>query len=99
MTPNFIRKLLRQYGIERIYLMPEDESLRLHRKKTGGNKRQRFTEGWVEFTDKKVARLVAEALNCQNMGIHWLTQWTRKGAFTVTTYGASNTFPSLSGKT
>ena len=43
MTPNFVRKLLKEYGIERIYLMPEDESLRLHRKKTGGNKRQSFT--------------------------------------------------------
>jgi len=60
--------------------MPEDESLRLHRKKTGGNKRQRYTEGWVEFTDKKMARMVAEALNGQKMGRCRLTQWPRRGA-------------------
>ena len=33
------------------------------RKKNGGNGRKRYTEGWVEFADKKVAKAVANSLN------------------------------------
>lgn len=48
--------------------MPEDSSIRSHRKRTGGNKKMKYTEGWVEFADKKMAKRVAEGLNCQKMG-------------------------------
>ncbi len=36
--------------------MEEDQANRRARKKAGGNSGKRYTEGWVEFEDKKVAR-------------------------------------------
>jgi ESF2/ABP1 family protein len=69
MKPQKIRHLLSKYGeIGRIYLAPEDEHTRKRRKKAGGNRKLRYTEGWVEFKDKKVAKSVAEALNTQPIG-------------------------------
>ena len=40
-----------------------EESIRRRRKKYGGSKKRMFTEGWVEFLDKRVAKAVAMALN------------------------------------
>jgi len=44
------------------------------RVKAGGSKRRQFTEGWVEFEDKKVAKKLAGLLNAQRIG-------TKKGDF------------------
>ncbi|KAL1824650.1 hypothetical protein ACET3Z_011428 [Daucus carota] len=64
-----LRQLLSQYGeIQRIYLTPENPDARLNRKKAGGFRGQKFSEGWVEFTDKRVAKDVAETLNGEQMG-------------------------------
>lgn len=64
MKPIKVRQLLAKYGqIGRIYLAPEDPSVTKKRIKYRGNKRQNYTEGWVEFTDKSVARSVAKLLN------------------------------------
>ena len=65
--------------IGRVYLQPEgmhdhvlqvmfhhsrsDPLVHKRRRKLGGNKRKKFTEGWVEFSDKRVARRVAATLN------------------------------------
>ncbi|XP_065668246.1 uncharacterized protein LOC100197622 isoform X2 [Hydra vulgaris] len=69
MNPLKIRSLLLQFGkIGRVYLQAEDESKRKNRKKFGGTSRKQFTEGWVEFLDKKVAKSVAQSLNCTNIG-------------------------------
>jgi ESF2/ABP1 family protein len=38
------------------------------RKKYGGNKKQNFTEGWVEFKDKSIAKQVAKSLNATIIG-------------------------------
>jgi len=46
-----------------------DESKRKFRAKTGGNKRRSYTEGWMEFNDKKKAKYVAAAFNNQKIGI------------------------------
>lgn len=62
--PVKIRQLLSKYGeINRIYLAPEDSKIAARRKKYGGSGRTNFTEGWVEFVDKKVAKSVAAMLN------------------------------------
>ncbi|XP_064477477.1 activator of basal transcription 1-like [Ornithodoros turicata] len=54
-----VRQMLSAYGeIGRIFLQPE---------KPNGRCRT-FTEGWVEFADKKVAKLVAHALNNKQVG-------------------------------
>ncbi|KAL6069913.1 Activator of basal transcription 1 [Balamuthia mandrillaris] len=69
MKPEKLRHLLSHYGtVERIYLTPEDPRKRNHRKKRGGNKKQNWTDGWVEFADKKVAKQVALSLNNTPIG-------------------------------
>ncbi|KAF8058454.1 esf2 [Scenedesmus sp. PABB004] len=69
MKPAKLRQLLSPYGeVGRIYCTPEDAAARKQRKKNGGNSGKNFTEGWVEFEDKAVAKRVAGALNGQPMG-------------------------------
>ncbi|KAI9140911.1 hypothetical protein BKA69DRAFT_1029013 [Paraphysoderma sedebokerense] len=69
MKPQKLRHLLQGYGdIGRIYLAPEDSKTAIRRKKYRGNKRKNFTEGWVEFKDKSVAKKVALMLNNQTIG-------------------------------
>ena len=46
-----------------------DPLVRKKRKKHGGSGRKTFTEGWVEFKDKRVAKAVAVSLN--NTIIGW----------------------------
>jgi ESF2/ABP1 family protein len=69
MKPEKVRHLLSQHGeILRIYLTPEDPAIRKKRKMMGGNKRQSYVDGWVEFADKQVARQVASMLNTRPIG-------------------------------
>ncbi|KAK9056252.1 hypothetical protein SSX86_027342 [Deinandra increscens subsp. villosa] len=69
MDPLKLRQILSQYGdIERIWLTPEDPAAHVHRKKAGGFRGQGFTEGWVEFTNKNVAKRVASMLNGEQIG-------------------------------
>ena len=69
MKPNKARTLFEQFGlVTRIYLAEEDSQLRKRRKLNGGNGSKQFTEGWIEFADKKVAKSVAESLNNSTMG-------------------------------
>ncbi|KAJ3065728.1 Activator of basal transcription 1 [Podochytrium sp. JEL0797] len=68
MTPEKLRSLLAPHGkIGRLYAAPEDAKTAYRRKKYRGNKRVNYTEAWVEFEDKKVARRVAEFLNLRPM--------------------------------
>ncbi|KAF9162066.1 RNA-binding ATPase activator esf2 [Actinomortierella ambigua] len=69
MKPVKIRHLLSQFGeIGRVYLAAEDAKIAARRKKYGGNKKQNFTEGWIEFKDKTVAKTVARTLNTTIIG-------------------------------
>ncbi|KAF9939873.1 RNA-binding ATPase activator esf2 [Modicella reniformis] len=69
MKPIKIRHLLGKFGeIGRVYLAPEDPKIATRRKKYGGNKKQNYTEGWVEFLDKSVAKQVAKVLNATIIG-------------------------------
>ncbi|KAG5998156.1 hypothetical protein E4U52_001522 [Claviceps spartinae] len=69
MKPSALRSLLSPYGkLNRIFLAPEDPSVRARRRKSGGNKRVLFTEGWIEFLKKKEAKAACELLNGQNIG-------------------------------
>lgn len=65
MKPSALRKLLSGYGTEvlRIYLRPEDPAARTRRIANGGNRKRSFSEGWIEFEDKRRALKVANALN------------------------------------
>ncbi|PIA51553.1 hypothetical protein AQUCO_01100421v1 [Aquilegia coerulea] len=69
MDPLKLRQILSQYGdIERIYLSPENPAAQLHRKRAGGFRGQQFSEGWIEFTKKGVAKRVANMLNGEQIG-------------------------------
>ncbi|CAG8454064.1 14264_t:CDS:2 [Acaulospora morrowiae] len=69
MKPPKIKHLLSQYGeVGRVYLVPEDPKIKERRAKYSGNRKKNYTEGWVEFMDKKVAKLVAVTLNTQPIG-------------------------------
>jgi ESF2/ABP1 family protein len=69
MNAQKLRHLLEKYGrVGRIYLTPEDPTKYLNRVKSGGCKKECFTEGWVEFLDKSVAKEVADALNARPIG-------------------------------
>ncbi|KJE92929.1 pre-rRNA-processing protein esf-2 [Capsaspora owczarzaki ATCC 30864] len=69
MKPDKIRHLLQIYGaIGRVFLQPEDPEARKRRIKKGGNKKKNFSEGWIEFADKGVAKSVAASLNGTMIG-------------------------------
>ncbi|OUM69421.1 hypothetical protein PIROE2DRAFT_66822 [Piromyces sp. E2] len=69
MKPIKIRHLLSRYAkIGRIYLAAEDDKIAHRRKKYGGNRKRNYTEGWVEFLDKREAKLVVNHLNNHIIG-------------------------------
>lgn len=69
MDPLKLRQILSKYGeIQRIYLVPEDPEAQVHRKRAGGFRGQGFSEGWVEFSEKSVAKSVADMLNGEQIG-------------------------------
>lgn len=69
MKPSKLRSVLSRFGsIDRIFLKPEEASIYHKRVKYGGNKKKRFTEGWVEFVKKKDAKLCAQTLNGNKLG-------------------------------
>lgn len=69
MKPIKVRHLLSQHAdIGRIYLAPEDKATQMRRIRSGGNKKVQFTEGWIEFLDKRQARAVVALLNNTPMG-------------------------------
>jgi ESF2/ABP1 family protein len=68
LRPSALRNLLTQRGfapIKRLFLTPASKASSHHSKK---NSRQLYTEGWIEFESKKVARRCAETLNATAVG-------------------------------
>lgn len=71
MGPSKVKSLLSDFGpISRIYLVEEDKVVRKKRRKAGGSGCKRYTEGWVEFESKKVAKRVGETLNMTRVTNH-----------------------------
>ena len=69
MKPQKLRQMLSAHGaLDRMYLTPEDPSLRLKRKKFGHNSGLNYVEGWVEFRRKKKAKAAAAMLHGNQMG-------------------------------
>ena len=69
MRPIKVKQLLSAYGeVGRVYLAPEDAGAYARRVRAGGNKRLQFTEGWVEFLDKRIARATAESIHNARVG-------------------------------
>ncbi|ABN67100.2 predicted protein [Scheffersomyces stipitis CBS 6054] len=69
MKPATLRSILSRFGkIDRLFLKPEDSAIYHKRVKYGGNKKKNFTEGWVEFVNKKDAKMCASTLNANKLG-------------------------------
>mmetsp|Transcript_32487 Transcript_32487/g.93555 ORF Transcript_32487/g.93555 Transcript_32487/m.93555 type:complete len:303 (+) Transcript_32487:76-984(+) len=69
MSADKVRHLMEEFGeIGRVYLAPEDKAESSRRKRAGGNRKMRFTEGWVEFMDRRLAKRVAGTLNATAIG-------------------------------
>ncbi|THH20274.1 hypothetical protein EW146_g1058 [Bondarzewia mesenterica] len=76
MQPTKVRHLMSQYGeVGRVYLQQEDAKRAYLRRKYTSTKKVHYTEGWVEFKDKKVARSIAGMLNAQPIGGKKGTRW------------------------
>ena len=65
MNPTSLRKLIEAKfdGVERIYMEREKEQTHRDRVKSGGNRKSKYTEGWIEFLEKKQAKNCALLLN------------------------------------
>ncbi|CCE72668.1 Piso0_000258 [Millerozyma farinosa CBS 7064] len=69
MKPVKLRSILSKFGkIDRLFLKPEDPTSYSKRVKYGGNKKKKYEEGWVEFVNKKDAKLCAATLNGNKIG-------------------------------
>ncbi|TIA61718.1 hypothetical protein D6C77_03231 [Aureobasidium pullulans] len=69
MKPATLKHYLTPYGeIGRVFLTPEDPVAQKQRVRNGGNKKKSFTDGWVEFINKKDAKAAAETLNGNIIG-------------------------------
>ncbi|KAI4721552.1 hypothetical protein E4T48_02162 [Aureobasidium sp. EXF-10727] len=69
MKPATLKHYLSPYGdINRVFLTPEDPIAQKQRVRNGGNKKKSFTDGWVEFLNKKDAKAAAETLNGNIIG-------------------------------
>ena len=65
MNPTSLRRLMegKFNGVERIYMEMEREHIRKSRVKSGGNRKIKYTEAWIEFSKKKTAKKCAFLLN------------------------------------
>ncbi|GAV28379.1 hypothetical protein PMKS-001850 [Pichia membranifaciens] len=69
MKPQKLRQVMTRFGeVGRIFLKPEDPKVYKSRIKSGGNKKKKFDEGWVEFVSKSDAKLAASTLNGNVLG-------------------------------
>jgi len=63
MSVKKLRQILETYGeIGRVFLQPDERAA------TKKKKSRQFSEGWIEFMDKKVAKMVASTLNTTTIG-------------------------------
>jgi ESF2/ABP1 family protein len=68
MTPTKLKTILSDFGeVTRVFCQEEDAAARKRRRKLSGNGSKRYTEGWVEYASKKVAKHVAAALHQQSI--------------------------------
>ena len=68
MTPNFVKRYFADYGIQRVYFVPETEEGRKKRVKNGGSSKRRYNEGWMEFEDKQMAKKVIAYYSGKQVG-------------------------------
>lgn len=69
LTPQRLQRTMTEFGkVTHMFLRQESQEKRQRRKKECGMGDKRYTDGWIEFEDKRVARSVAESLNGTEIG-------------------------------
>lgn len=68
MNVSKIRDFYSKFDVERIYLTPDTRSAAKNDGKKKESKRRLYKDGWIEFKDKRVARMVAENFNGLQVG-------------------------------
>ncbi|CAI4050555.1 hypothetical protein SKDZ_14G3750 [Saccharomyces kudriavzevii ZP591] len=69
MKPAKMRQILTRFGeVDRLFLKKEDDQKHQRRVKGGGNKKNKYEEGWAEYIRKRDAKLCAETLNGNIIG-------------------------------
>ena len=63
-----IREYFCKFCVERIYLTPDSRAVTNKDSKKKESKRRLYKDGWIEFKDKRVARMVAENFNGMQVG-------------------------------
>ncbi|TNV74764.1 hypothetical protein FGO68_gene17812 [Halteria grandinella] len=76
-----VRELLQPYGIERVYF-----------KSKGSGSNRSYMEGWVEFKDKKIAKMAALSLNGTNMSNNPLINSSIKAQITFRLFVVNKIF-------
>lgn len=65
MNPSHVRQMFSKYGeVQRIYFVPESQGHRKH----SNVRAKAYSEGWIEFAKKSVAKRVANLLNGEQIG-------------------------------
>jgi len=88
MGPAKVKSLMEDFGeVTRVYLVEEDASERKRRRRAGGNGSKRYLEGWVEFSERWVAKRVGLSVNntpitnnkrSKHYGDRWNVKFLRK---------------------
>lgn len=69
LTPQRLQRTMSEFGkVTHMFLRQESDEKRRRRKKECGMGDKRYTDGWIEFEDKQVARAVAASLNGTEIG-------------------------------
>ncbi|EJS41880.1 esf2p [Saccharomyces arboricola H-6] len=69
MKPAKMRQILTRFGeVDRLFLKRENDQKYKQRVKGGGNKKNKYEEGWAEFIKKRDAKLCAVTLNGNIIG-------------------------------
>ncbi|XP_033120255.1 pre-rRNA-processing protein esf2-like [Anneissia japonica] len=69
MRPNRLKMIFSDYGqVGRVFLQAEEKFKKDQRKKKTGSRAKIFTEGWIEFKDKKIAKKIALTFNNTPIG-------------------------------
>jgi ESF2/ABP1 family protein len=63
-----IREYFSKFSVERVYLTPDSRSNPKKDGKQKVSKRRLYKDGWIEFKDKRVARMVSENFNGNQVG-------------------------------
>lgn len=76
LKPHSLKKMIEARGfvpITKIFLAPLLPSSSGPKRR--GNKRKLYTDGWIEFASKKTAKIAAETLNANIIGVRPTDQW------------------------